>query len=490
MTETTVIRSAGWLVGWDQAAGGHCYLRNADLAFAGDQLVQVGGRFDGPAAREIDGRRLLVMPGLIDVHSHPLSEPMGKGFGEDLGNPRLGMSGLYDVMPVYGPDPAGMAACAEVAYAELLMSGVTSLVDLSVPYPGWLELIARSGLRGLLAPMFRSARWSTGNGHAVSYHWAEDGGAGSFAAALELVDRALGHESGRLGAMVAPAQIDTCTPELLRQAQSAARARGIRLQIHASQSLVEFAEITRRHGVTPLQWLDRLGLLGPETIVAHAIFIDSHSWVYWGSERDLALLAGSGASVAHCPNVFARHGMLLEHFAGYRAAGVNLAIGTDTFPHNMLEEMRLAALLGRVPQRRVEGATTAVVFEAATLGGARALGRDDIGRLVAGAKADLVLVDLDHPMMKPVRDPLRSLVFTAAERAVRDVYVDGRPVVEDGRVLTLDYPGAAARVEAAARRAEGEVARLHWSGRPGTEVSPLTLPGATASPNAIPRARH
>jgi cytosine/adenosine deaminase-related metal-dependent hydrolase len=478
MADTTVIRNAAWLVAWDGAApgGGHRYLKGADLAFRGETIVHLGPGYDGPVAREVDGAGLCVLPGLIDVHSHPLSETMNKGFAEDVGNPRLGWSGLYDYMPAYGPDDAGKLASAEVAYAELLLSGVTTLADLSVPYPGWLELAAQSGLRAVLAPAFRSARWYTDNGHEVKYEWSEDGGRGAFHDALEVVDRALNHSSGRLSAMIMPSQIDTCTPALLRDARAAAEERDVPLQIHASQSLVEFHEMTRRHGQTPIQWLESIGFLAPRAIIAHAIFLDSHSWITWGTDRDLDVLAGSGASVAHCPTNFVRHGILLESFARYRAAGIEIGIGTDTFPHNMIEELRLAALLARVQPRSLVGATTAEVFEAATLGGARLLGREDIGRLAVGAKADLVLVDLEHPAMRPVRDPLRSLVFTAAERAVRDVYVGGAQVVRDGRVLTLDHEAALARLDGARQRAEAEVPERDWAGRTGEELSPLTLP--------------
>lgn len=473
---TTVIRNAAWVVAWDDANRRHVYRRDADVAFRHGRIEHVGPGYDGPADDVIAGESLMVMPGLVNVHSHPLSEPLGKGFFEDLGNPRLGMSGLFDYMPVYGPDLDGMRVCAEVAYAELLKSGVTTLVDLSVPYEGWLDLLAASGLRGVVAPMHRSARWRCDNGHEVTYDWSADGGEASFRAALDVIDQARAHDSGRLGGMVTPAQIDTCTPELLQASGAAAHERDVPLQIHASQSLVEFHEITRRHGMTPLEWLADLDLLRRGTIVAHCIFIDSHSWVYWGERGDFDRLTASGAAVAHCPNVFLRHGMVLESFARYRAAGVPLGIGTDTFPHNMLEEMRLAALVGRIPERRVEGTTTADVFEAATVGGAEVLGRDDIGRLAPGAKADLVVVDLDEPTMQPMRDPLRSAIFAAADRAVRDVYVDGRQVVRDGEVVTLDLERALAEMEQLRRTAEAGVAGKHWSGRPGTEVSPLALP--------------
>jgi len=192
--------------------------------------------------------------------------------------------------------------------------------------------------------------------------------------------------------------------------------------------------------------------------------------------RDFDALAGSGTKVAHCPVNFVRRGILLESFARYRAAGIAIGIGTDTYPHNMIEELRIAALAGRIQERSPAGAKTAEVFEAGTLGGARLLGREDIGRLAVGAKADLVLVDLENPAMRPLRDPLRSLIFTAAERAVRDVYVGGEQVVRDGRVLTLDRDAALARLVDVRARAEARVPERDWAGRTGEELSPLSLP--------------
>jgi cytosine/adenosine deaminase-related metal-dependent hydrolase len=127
----------------------------------------------------------------------------------------------------------------------------------------------------------------------------------------------------------------------------------------------------------------------------------------------------------------------------------------------------------------VTALATADVLNAATVGGARILGRDDIGRLAKGCRADLVLVDARHPAMQPLRDPLRSLVYAAAERAVRDVYVAGRQVVADGKVLTLDHQGAALRVTEAQRRAELRVPGLDYAKRPAAELVPLSLPPAS-----------
>ena len=120
--------------------------------------------------------------------------------------------------------------------------------------------------------------------------------------------------------------------------------------------------------------------------------------------------------------------------------------------------------------------TTLDVFNAATVGGARALLRDDIGRLKVGAKADLVLVDIKHPSMMPMREPLRSLLYVAADRAVRDVYVDGHRVVADGRAVNIDYQAASERLEEAQKRSLREVPRLDWAGRSADQLAPFVLP--------------
>ncbi|MFV0492190.1 MAG: amidohydrolase family protein [Pseudorhodobacter sp.] len=472
--EITVIRKADWIIAWNDEAQGHVFLQAQDLAFQGDRLIQVGGHYDGPAQREIDGAGRMVSPGLVNIHSHPLSEPLNKGFLDELGSPGLYMSSLYEYMPLFGPDDEGRLACTEVALSEALLSGVTTLVDLSVPYDGWIGLLARSGLRAVAAPMYRSARWSTRDGHVVEYKWDEPGGERAMSAAMALIDEAMAHPSGRLSGMVSPAQIDTCTPTLIRESQDEARARGINMQIHAAQSVVEFHEITRRHGQTPIEWLDTLGVLRPRTIIGHGIFLNDHPWIHWPGGDDLDRLAGSGAAVAHCPTVFQRRGIALCSFGRYRRAGVAMGIGTDTYPHNMLEELRHALINSRLMSGNVFDLRTSDVFDAATTGGAAILGREDIGRLTKGAKADLFLADVTHPAMRPVRDPLRSMIYVAAERAIRDVFVDGRQVVADGKVAAFDLPAALDRLEAAQRRAETEFTPRDYARRSHLQASPLS----------------
>jgi 5-methylthioadenosine/S-adenosylhomocysteine deaminase len=472
----TVIKNCAWIVAFDEATQAHVYLKGGDVAFDGGRLTHVGGRYDGLAKTTIDGSGRMVMPGLVNIHSHPSSEAMTKGWNDELGSAKLYGSSLYEFMPLFRCDAEGVPACATVCFSELLLSGVTTLVDLSVTWEGWAYHIAASGLRGVLAPMYRSARWFTKNGHVVEYEWDAKAGEAAMKQAMEVLDVAAKHPSKRLSGMVAPSQIDTCTPELIRDSFAEAKRRKLPFQIHAAQSVVEFHEITRRHGKTPVEWLASLGVLSPRSIIGHGIFLDSHSSTHWPAAGDLQTLVETGTTVAHCPVVFQRRGIALQSFGRYVEAGVNMGIGTDTYPHNMLEEMRAVSITARLMAEDVYDHRTADVFNAATLGGARALGRSDIGRLSVGAKADIVLVDVTHRNMRPVRDPVRSLIYAAADRAVKTVIIDGKTVVAEGQVLTMDHEKACADLEAAQRRAEPKVAGLDWAGRDHMTISPLMLP--------------
>jgi len=477
---TTCVRGAAWVAAWDEAQGHHVYLNDVDVVFSGDTISHLGPGFDGEVDVEIDGRQRFVLPGLVNVHCHPSTEPLKKGFREEFGNPRMHMSPLYDRAFMLQTDDAGHRAGLEYALAELLRSGVTSVVDFSAPYEGWVDTLASSGIRSWVVPSFASSRWSTTDGHSVDYVWDEAAGHRLLAEAIELASTAEAHSSGRVSAMLGPAQIDTCTADLLLSTLEAARDHGWRLHTHASQSLVEFQEMTRRYGTTPVRWAEQIGLLGPDIILGHAIFIDDHSWTRWPGSEDLDLLADSGTGVAHCPGVFARNAQILEDLGRYLRRGVRLGIGTDSFPHNMIEEMRSAALLGRVASGDVTSVTTGEVLTAATVGGADLVGRSDLGRIAVGAKADLVLVDTSHPAMMPLRDPLRSLVYTAAERAVSDVFVDGAHVVVDGEVTTIDVAEVAERLQRHRDAAEAQSARHHFAGLTALQVAPLSLPGPVA----------
>ncbi len=482
---TTLLRRAAWMIRWDAAAGRHEYVRDADLVWRDGRILHAGPSWDGVADAEIDGAGLLVMPGLVNVHSHPTTEPLYKGIMEERGSPLMGMSALFEYMALFQPDDVTRRAAARFAMGELLLSGCTTVVDYSAPRGHWVSDMAATGVRGVIAPSFRAGKWRAEGGRDLIYEWDAALGREGMAQAKGLIDEAEAHPSGRMSGMVTPGQTDTCDEALLQDAAALARSRGLPLQIHAAFGSIEFREMLRRYGLTPVGWLDSIGFLGADTTLGHCIFVDDHPWVMHpvspGAVGDVERVARSGAGVAHCPNVYARRGIVLNHFGRYDRMGIRMTIGTDSFPHNMLEEMRLALTLAKVMGRSFEATSLDRVFHAATVGGSAALLRDDLGRLSPGAAADLVLVDLAHPSMQPMLDPLRSLVFGALERPVRDVFVAGQQVVRDGRVLTVDMAGDAALMREGQARARVDAATRDWAHRAPDALFPPALPFAAGT---------
>jgi 5-methylthioadenosine/S-adenosylhomocysteine deaminase len=173
----TLIRSADWAAVWNPEKARHEYRRGVDICFSGDKISYVGPKYTGQADRVIDGTRLFVMPGLINIHTHLMAENLGRGIIEELGNPALYMSGLYDEKALflatnltYQTDSSDQAtrvaqAATKIGAAELLKSGVTTVVDLSVIYDGWVDTLSETGIRAYVAPMYRQARWRVPKGY-------------------------------------------------------------------------------------------------------------------------------------------------------------------------------------------------------------------------------------------------------------------------------------------------------------------------------------
>jgi 5-methylthioadenosine/S-adenosylhomocysteine deaminase len=475
MSETagvTVFRNCDWLVAWDQAAKSHVYLRGADFAFSGQDIVHVGKGYDGPATQEIDARDRMIIPGFVDIHSHPGHEPGWKGMLEELGSPKLGQSSLYEFMPVFQVGKEYTRPCLRVAVSELLKSGVTTICDLGRPRDCWADEYAETGIRAVLWGMFRSGPWKTTNGHSVEYDLDYAAGDKALKNAIEIADKASRHPSGRITGFFGPAQIDTCSEGQIRDALAAARERNQPIQIHAAQSIVEFQEIVRRYGATPVEWLDRIGALGPDTIIGHCIFLNDHPWIHYPHANDFEMLRDSGAMVAHCPVVFARRGIALNTLSRYVKAGIQCGIGTDSFPHNMLDEMRMACYAGRIIGGSFTASTTHDVFMGATATGADMIRRPDLGRLAPGCKADFSVVDMRNPYMQPDYEPIRSLVYSANDRAIRDVYVDGRQVVKEGEVVEFDIAEDIELLRRAQSEAIAAAPSHDWAGRRLDQLSP------------------
>lgn len=365
---------------------------------------------------------------------------------------------------------------------ELLSGGCTTLVEVGGPI-GLVSQLARQvdrfGVRAYLGPGYRSASYSRDDRGVVQYDWDEAAGLVGLEAAGRFIQDHDGAADGRIRGMLFPLQADTCTPELLEATAKAAQEMRVPVQIHTGQNLMEFHQTLRQYGRTPVELLADAELLGPGTILGHCIMVSGHPQAHYPDGDDLDLIAMAQASVAHCPVSLARRGMHLHHLSGYLARGINVGLGTDIHPFDLIREMRDAGLVGKVAAESPNAATARDVFHAATLGGASALGRSDLGRLCPGAKADMVIVNQQALHYGVIRDPIRSLVDCVVASDVETVIVDGHIVMENRHIP--DAPPLSDLLAQAQRFAEQYWAaypQLDWSGRNADEAFANAFPWA------------
>lgn len=463
---------APWIVAFQE--GEHRILRDGCVVVDGPEILYVGRDYDGQADETIVCRDRLITPGLISTHAHLQESPVDKSIAEDVDRRRFWGSGIYEVLipRAKALTPEDTRACVDFSLAEHLKTGTTTVVQLGDCSDYVADAVEQVGIRAYIGDSFRSASWRT-DGRQVLYEWDEDAGLKGLERAAAFVRQLRGRAEGRLQGLLYPAQADTCSEELLRLSAAAAEDLDVPITVHAAQSMLEFIEIKRRSGRTPVEWLQDIGLLTTRCILGHCIFIAGSSWVNYPGD-DLSLLADAGTSVSYSSWCFARGGIAMESYPGYLSAGVNVCLGTDTAVQSMIEAMRWTAVLGKCVVRRSDSPTARQVFDSATLNAARALRRDDLGRIAAGAKADLLFWRTDSMCMTPLRDPIRNLVYYAQADDLQEVLINGSWVMREGQLTNADPASSIARVARAGRRVWDEWPKHDWAGRELEELSPMS----------------
>jgi 5-methylthioadenosine/S-adenosylhomocysteine deaminase len=477
----TVIEG-GLLVAFDGTE--HRLLADGVLVYAGDRIVHVGRRYVGPRARTIRARDKLVIPGQISGHAHAGVQEGGRLL-IDGGRRDFLRSGFLNYLPTRhdGGTPfmrdADPRASLRFGLASLIRHGVTTVVPFA---PGgsdggamMVEEATAFGLRIYYAPLVVSGRYHFDAIGRLHRTIDEAAGLAALEHAAEFIQKHDGAADGRVRGIVIVDEFYNATPRLLRRAKELAAASGVGLTMHFCEQVVEFFETLRSTGQTPVRVLADEGILGPEVLLAHAVFLAGHRATAYPHGGDLEALAASGTSVVHAPLGFARRGVALETFDRYRAAGVNIALGTDVYPLDPFAEMRTAALVAKLVEQNHEAAPAMAVFNASNLGGARALRRDDLGRLAPGAKADIVLVDLDNLEMSPFTDPIRQLVHVATSDMIDTVICDGRVLLEGKRLTVCDEREVMAGGRRSAERVWSGFRGYHWAGRPLEEEFPPAI---------------
>ena len=333
-------------------------------------------------------------------------------------------------------------------------------------------MVGEVGIRCYTGPSYKNVNFHHDREGRLEYDWDDERGVQGLKKAIAFAEKFNGACNGRMHTMLFPGHVDSCTPELLEESRKAAKRLGVRVQIHTTINLIEFHTVMKRYRCTPVELLHRIGFLDPEVSLSHCIFVTGHSWVAYPYGDDVKIIADSGASVAHSPLKYLKLGITMESFDRYRKAGINVGIGTDTFPKDIISEMRYGALGSRVADKSFIAGHPRDVFNAATLGGAKMIGRDDLGRLQKGAKADIAIINLKDIAFGAVRDPIKALVETGTSRDVRTVIVDGEILVDNGKYLRLNEDELLDKVQAKGEEIWSSVPKWHWTGKSVDEVLP------------------
>jgi len=470
--------SARWIVAHQE--GGHRLLENGEVVIDRDRVVYVGPHFEGEVARRIDLGEVLVSPGFVDLDA--LSDLDTTTLGVDCGpawaKGRVWPQSYVDRGPYEMYTPEELAFQKRFSFAQLLCNGVTSALPIaSLFYREWGETAAEFeaaadaagelGLRVWLGPAFRSGGMVCTAPGVLEPRFDEARGLAGLDRALEFVRSQSGRYDGLVQGMLAPDRVETSTQALLSRTMDAAREMEIPVRLHMAQGQMERDTVQTLYGTTAPRWLAGFGALTDRLIAPHATY---------ATEEDLRLYADHGVTVAHCPLVFARSGAMLRSFAKLRRMGVKIGMGTDTAPPDMVLNMAIGVMMARIAGDSVTETAPEHLFDAATLGGAAALGRSDLGRLEKHAKADIAIFDMSDALMAPRVDPIRTLVLGATGRVTKAVFVDGRLSMRDGQVAGLDWAEARPRAQHQFDRLVAIYPDRTWGHPPVQDIFPTAYP--------------
>jgi cytosine/adenosine deaminase-related metal-dependent hydrolase len=450
--------TADWVVGHE--AGHHCLIRNGEVVYEDARIVFVGHDFPGDIDETISFGHALIAPGFVDLDALSDLDTTILGFDNQPAwrKGRVWPQSYMDRGPVEMYDAEALAFQKRYAFAQLLRNGITTALPIaSLFYREWGETVpefaaaadiaGELGLRVYLGPAYRAGNLVVDDEGRIGAHFDEARGLAGLDDAIAFCGAQEGRHGGLVRTMLAPDRIETCTPELLRRTAAAARDLDVPVRLHCCQSRMEYEMVVARHGLSPPEWLDSLGFLSPRVLLPHGTWVSGSRGIDRVG-RDLDIIADAGSVIVHCPLVSARGGRALDSFGGYRRRGLRLGMGTDTWPPDMVLNMQLGLMLSRVMDGDAASVRAADLFDAATIGGADALGRPDLGRLMPGAAADIVVFDFGHDRIGQTIDPMQTLLIGGAGRDVRHVVVAGRSVVIDGQIPGMDMNAASQRAQA------------------------------------------
>ncbi|WP_026584123.1 amidohydrolase family protein [Bacillus sp. J33] len=438
-----------YVIGYD--GEDHVIIEDGEVVYEDDRIIYVGKCCPFKVDKEIDTGNALISPGFIDLNAlgdidHDILHFEANTAKQKnlLWSERYVKQGSREIMT-----EKEEAFKSLYAYSQLILHGITTAMPItSVHYKKWAETYeelasaaghaASLGLRIYLGPSYQSGNRVVQPDGNIKIYWDEEAGRQGLERAVRFVEEFDGSYRGLVRGMLAPERIECQTEESLLQTKHYSDKLGVPIKLHAAQGSFEYHKIIKDYGVTPIRHLYNLGFLGAKTAIPHAHFISGYSEALAGEGDDLELLKRTNTTVIHCPLIIGRHGQAMESFAKYKRAGINLALGTDTFPPDMFQNIRIGSMLSRIVNKEVEDSAYADFYRAATLGAANFLGREDLGRLCPGAAADIIVIDLDGFHMGVLDDPIRTMIVSGTGRDVKISIINGHVVMKDRKIPNLD----------------------------------------------------
>ena len=365
----------------------------------------------------IDGRGKLLIPGLINCHTHTYMS-LFRNYADDLNFDQWLFGKILPAEDKMLPEDAYW--CNLLSHAEMIKTGTTCFAEMHMFKNQSVRALNESGMRAVLARGLIGE--STGDEAAKS----------RLDEAFEEKKYAEGND--RISFMLGPHAIYTCGKELLKELPHIAKKNDMGLMIHLAEGLTEYKSSMENNGLSPTAYLDSLGFFDIKTLAAHCVHVDN---------EDIKILARKGVSVATNPISNMKLGNGFAPIPEMYKEGVNICVGTDSASSNnslnMFRELSMLSYVHKGLNKDSLCLGAKEIMDFATMGGARAIGLEgEIGSIEPGKKADLVLIDLNKPWMQPVNNPLFSLVYSANGSEADTVIIDGKIVMERGELKTLD----------------------------------------------------
>ncbi|TYO97431.1 amidohydrolase [Desulfallas thermosapovorans] len=402
-------------------------IKGGEIAVRDDIIYHVGPAGSTPGdftpERVLDYPRMVAMPGFVNCHTHA-AMTLFRGYADDLPLMQWLNEKIWPLEALLTPEDIyrGTLLCC----AEMIRGGTTTFADMYDAMGRVAQAVDESGMRANLS------RGMIGFGAR---------GEKALAESVEFIKEWHGGAGGRVTTMFGPHAPYTCPPEFLKKVIAAARELGVGIHIHVAETKDEIKEINEKYGKTPVALLEEVGLFELPVLAAHCVHL---------SDSDMDILVRRRVGIAHNPQSNMKLASGVAPVTRLLEKGAVVGLGTDGASSNnnldMLEEIRTAAFLQKLYTGDASALPAYQALYMATAGGALALGmQDQIGRLVSGLKADIILMDMHKPHLYPLFDIYAHIAYAASSADVHTVIIDGRVVMENRRILTLDEDAIMAR---------------------------------------------